>query len=356
MKKEKGITLVALVVSIIILIILAGISINTLIGDNGIITKAKQAKQNITLAGEAEAMQLNQLYYELETGGELTEDEESTKKDEIISLLQKQVEELQKQVANLQTQNTELKRQIQDLTEQIANLQKEIADLKAQIASKNIEIAELQKQVSEKEAKIQELQNQLNSLNSLLSQTNSTADKILSGYKAYSGGKLLTGTMVNRGAVNSSLNCGGSYIIPAGYHNGSGKVTANSLASQTSATATSADIAEGKTAWVNGSKITGTNKSKDVESITVTFPVSTAWVTSKTISIASLYSNYSAITMSNIIPVFNNYPSIRNSEAINAFAPGFTFSYSASNGSFTVNCNTEMRTYNTFSMKLYILR
>ncbi|MFR2534892.1 MAG: hypothetical protein ACLS95_06680, partial [Clostridia bacterium] len=110
---------------------------------------------------------------------------------------------------------------------------------------------------SEKEAKIQELQNQLNSLNSLLSQTNATADKILSGYKAYSGGKLLTGTMVNRGAINSSLNCGQSYTIPAGYHNGSGKITANSLASQTVGTATANNLSNGVTAWVNGNKITG---------------------------------------------------------------------------------------------------
>ena len=67
-----------------------------------------------------------------------------------------------------------------------------------------------------------------------------------------------TGTMTNRGAVTSSLNAGGSYTIPAGYHNGSGKVTANSLSSQTSATAAAADIVSGKTAWVNGSKVTGT--------------------------------------------------------------------------------------------------
>ena len=254
---EKGITLVALVVTIIILIILAGISIHVTIGEDGIITKAKQAKQNITLAGEAEAMQLNQLYYELETGGEMSEDEESTKKDEIIALLQKQVEELQKQIASLQTENVELKKQIEDLQAQIAELQKEIADLKAQIASKDIEIEALKKQVSEKEAKIQDLQNQLNTINSLLAQTNATADKILAGYKAYSGGKLLTGTMLNRGAISSNLNCGQTYTIPAGYHNGAGKVTANSLASQTSATANTNNISNGVTAWVNGTKITG---------------------------------------------------------------------------------------------------
>ncbi|MEY8357096.1 hypothetical protein AALB39_27645 [Lachnospiraceae bacterium 54-53] len=70
-------------------------------------------------------------------------------------------------------------------------------------------------------------------------------------------GESLTGTMPNRGAVNQALNAGGSYTIPAGYHNGAGKVTANSLASQTSATATAAQILSGQTAWVNGSKVTG---------------------------------------------------------------------------------------------------
>ena len=257
MKKDKGVTLISLVVLIIILIILAGININTLVGENGIITKAKQAKQNITLAGEAEALQLNQLYYELETGGELTEDEESAKKDEIIALLQKQVEELQNQVSNLQTENEDLKTQITDLTNQIGELQTELEGLRDQISQKDIEIADLKTQVSEKQSQIDILQSQLDSINSLLTQTNATADTLLSGYKAYSGGELLTGTMVNRGAASSSLNCGQSYTIPAGYHNGSGKVTANSLASQTVATATANNLSSGVTAWVNGVKITG---------------------------------------------------------------------------------------------------
>lgn len=42
---SKGITLIALVITIIVLIILAGISINLVLGDNGIVTKAKSAKQ-----------------------------------------------------------------------------------------------------------------------------------------------------------------------------------------------------------------------------------------------------------------------------------------------------------------------
>ena len=43
-RKEKGITLIALVITIIVLLILAGVVIATLTGDNGILTKARTAQ------------------------------------------------------------------------------------------------------------------------------------------------------------------------------------------------------------------------------------------------------------------------------------------------------------------------
>ncbi len=64
-------------------------------------------------------------------------------------------------------------------------------------------------------------------------------------------------SIVNHGAVNQELSAGGSYTIPQGYHSG-GKVTAKSLASQTDATATAAQILAGITAWIKGVKVTGT--------------------------------------------------------------------------------------------------
>ena len=42
---QKGITLVALIVTIVILLILAGISLNLVLGQNGIVNKSKDAKK-----------------------------------------------------------------------------------------------------------------------------------------------------------------------------------------------------------------------------------------------------------------------------------------------------------------------
>lgn len=57
-KRNKGITLIALIITIIILIILAGISIATLTGDNGLLTKASGAKEESEIGREKEIVKL----------------------------------------------------------------------------------------------------------------------------------------------------------------------------------------------------------------------------------------------------------------------------------------------------------
>ena len=57
-KKQTGITLIALVITIIVLLILAGVSIATLTGNNGILTQANQAKENNKVATAKERVQL----------------------------------------------------------------------------------------------------------------------------------------------------------------------------------------------------------------------------------------------------------------------------------------------------------
>ena len=64
-KTEKGITLVALVVTIVVLLILAGVSINLVLGNNGIIAKAKEAKTKSAEASQNDLKGMNALTEEM---------------------------------------------------------------------------------------------------------------------------------------------------------------------------------------------------------------------------------------------------------------------------------------------------
>ena len=57
------------------------------------------------------------------------------------------------------------------------------------------------------------------------SDANATASQILSGATAYAQGSKVTGTMTNNGAVSGTISTKAQqYTVPAGYHDGSGKV------------------------------------------------------------------------------------------------------------------------------------
>ena len=60
---------------------------------------------------------------------------------------------------------------------------------------------------------------------------NANAAQVLSGYTFYKDNakSKQTGTMANNGAVSVTLNPGSSYVVPAGYHNGGGRVRANNV-------------------------------------------------------------------------------------------------------------------------------
>ena len=70
-KRNKGITLIALVVTIIVLLILAGVSINMLTGQNGILNRASEAKNKTTDAQNKEELEfaLSQMAMEYHLNG-----------------------------------------------------------------------------------------------------------------------------------------------------------------------------------------------------------------------------------------------------------------------------------------------
>ena len=57
MKTNKGITLVALVITIIVLLILAGVSISLVVGDNGVLTQASTASEKTAVSQAKEAVE-----------------------------------------------------------------------------------------------------------------------------------------------------------------------------------------------------------------------------------------------------------------------------------------------------------
>ena len=65
MKKDRGITLIALVITIIVLLILAGVTIQTLTGDNGLLSKAGEAKEKNEESEICEQIKLAYLDYEM---------------------------------------------------------------------------------------------------------------------------------------------------------------------------------------------------------------------------------------------------------------------------------------------------
>lgn len=58
-KSQNGITLIALVITIVVLLILAGVSINALLSDNGIIDRAKDAQNKMDEATQKDLEKIN---------------------------------------------------------------------------------------------------------------------------------------------------------------------------------------------------------------------------------------------------------------------------------------------------------
>ncbi|WP_317049834.1 phage tail protein, partial [Clostridium neonatale] len=101
----------------------------------------------------------------------------------------------------------------------------------------------------------------------------------------HDGNGRVTQNIPNNGAINANLNCGQSKSLPAGYISG-GTITANSLASQTPANATAAQILNGYTAWVNGNLITGNAmKAKSIATIETITRNGIGWTAGGTVGI-----------------------------------------------------------------------
>ena len=166
-REEKGITLVALVITIIVLIILAGIAISMTLGDNGIFTRAKEAKR-LQITAEAKE----------KIGADILDAQiEAVQKNE--TLQQSKVEEIISKYGELQADGDTIKLKDNGYEISLKEIYNGTTSSSGGSTGGSTGSAEL------------------NSLKAELAQTTATEDKILKDYKAYSNGKLMTGTMEN---------------------------------------------------------------------------------------------------------------------------------------------------------------
>ena len=84
-KKNKGITLIALVITIVVLLILAGVTIATLTGDNGILTRAQEAKEKTEEAAKREEAELADLNSYIDNNGAPIYDTETGANNPVLS-------------------------------------------------------------------------------------------------------------------------------------------------------------------------------------------------------------------------------------------------------------------------------
>ena len=268
-KKEiQGVTMLALVVTIIVLLILAAITLNLAVGENGIIARAKLARDKAKNASIGEEEAMNAASGEIDNagnggsgGGTCPECPDTKPLEDRIKELESQVGALQQQLETEKANKAELEKQIADLNKQIADLnaqiesQKEqIADLQGQLSSKNQELAKkdetirnLQETVDRLNNQIEELNRQIETLKAKQATGNALVSEVLAGKTfSNSSGVGLVGTMANRagqivawsgyetisvqphpddnsqGLVTISNQYGAD-----GYYNGNSKITGN---------------------------------------------------------------------------------------------------------------------------------
>ena len=236
MRNQKGVTLVALVVTIIVLIILAGISINLLLGENGLITKAQEAKKQQKIAeikekislelasAETDAIIRNESLEEEQLNdivskyGTLQDDKDTilTKDDNYkISLKEiwygtlstsgsysdkkKQIEMLEKELKELQDKYNELEQinsgnseVLNDLRNQITTLENEKKTLEDSLKTEQDKNKTLEAQMADLNNKYDNLKKEYDKF--INNPGTATADNISEGKTAWVNGILITGT------------------------------------------------------------------------------------------------------------------------------------------------------------------
>ena len=135
MKKQSGITLVSLVITIIVLIIIAGVSIAMLVTDKGLLTNSKQTQTETIEKSNKEIVNLaiQDLLAKYETGGEIAANITNTNNSPATL-------EINKEELKAAIDRTTADADITDITDAMLNIAED--DLEEQVAVIKVDFAQ----------------------------------------------------------------------------------------------------------------------------------------------------------------------------------------------------------------------
>ncbi len=274
--KEKGITLIALVVTIILLLILAGVTISQIAGSNGLFQRTRQAVEKYKNAAEEEQIQIGMLEKYVSDFSVVVGDEGESKASVTIKEFTVSGDTTNKSITvklTIDGQANKIEYSIDNgknwTTEETISEEK----TKYEHTFEGLDLGKsyyVRVKVYDTEGKYVEAISDIVTLSNSIT----AEEKDVLRDKTYlaEDGSVKTGTMPNNEGITATLDAGKSIDIPLGYTSG-GRITAKDLASQTQATASAGNILSGKSAYVNGIKIDGNMKDKSgqtAEATTIT--------------------------------------------------------------------------------------
>ncbi len=296
-RKEKGITLIALVVTIILLLILAGVTISQIAGSNGLFQRARQAVEKYKNSAEEEQIQigmLEQYVSDFSVIGE-SEAEVSIKGLEATGNAKEKTITVK---ATVQGEPTGVEYKInsdENWTERQTEGTAKEGETEYTYTFNDLALGKgyyVRVKAYDKNEKYAEVTSDVITLNNIMTATE--ADVLETKTFLTEDGTLKTGTMKNNNGMDAKLGAGDTKEIPAGYTSG-GTITVKTLKEQTPGDATKGDILNGKKAWVEGTQLTGSMPNKSGQTVTTSTVTTSEDYTQLTIPEAGYYSTNSKI-------------------------------------------------------------
>ena len=302
---EQGITLIALVVTIILLLILAGVTISQIAGSNGLFQRARQAVEKYKNAAEEEQIQIGMLEQYVTDFSVVGGNEGENKASVTIKEFTVSGDAKSKTITvklTVEGDASKIEYSINNGKEWITDEEKgnEYTFEGLNLGKSYI----VRVKVYDEEGKYVEAISDIVTLSNEMTATE--ADVLETKTFLAKDGSVLTGQMKNNGAINATLSAGDTKEIPAGYTSG-GTITVKTLKEQTPGDATAAQILSNKKAWVNGDLVTGIMTDKSNTTVEAKKAENDGNYTTLTIPINGYYDTNSKIRMeSSKIPVSDN--------------------------------------------------